>query len=41
MGYFQKLREEKEENRRKNPENKPTQFQAPKQSVINFLATAK
>ena len=28
MGYFQKLREEKEENRRKNPENKPTQFQA-------------
>lgn len=28
MGYFQKLREEREENRRKNPENKPTQFQA-------------
>lgn len=28
MGYFQKLREEREENRKKNPENKPTQFQA-------------
>ncbi|MDO5445416.1 MAG: hypothetical protein Q4F31_07340 [Eubacteriales bacterium] len=28
MGYFQKLKEEREETRKKNPENKPTQFQA-------------
>ena len=28
MNIFQKMKEEKEENRRKNPENKPTQAQA-------------